>query len=185
MSTVCIYGCGKFTNEPDDICARCKGFSSIKKIKTSPPIEEEKKSLSIIKTEENGGERMKEKDYKSHAKCSVEGCIKYAVKDGLCTRDYEKEHGHVPYPKESKKKAKILPPPEIKVRKKEKLHAPSLLRDKSMPVKPSNEMNNLMERLIDKRDALKKEIIKIEATFVVLHDYAAVEIPELLVLNGQ
>ncbi len=200
MSTLCIYGCKTYTDEPDDICEKCKGFSSIKTShgKFEKPIEIKMRKLnpeSVAKGKEiidrlktkykgeavrsDGGEKVKEKDYKSHPKCSREDCIKYVVKEGLCLRHFKEEYGHVADSKE--KKAKILPPPEIKIRKQIKAEVKDKVKAESM----TYEMNNLMERLIKKRDLLKQEIIKIEATFVVLHDYAEVEIPELLILTGQ
>lgn len=65
----------------------------------------------------NGGVEMGE--FKgTHKGCSKEGCDKYAVKDGICSRHYKEIHGVLPYPPKKKNSGIKLPPVKIKLKKK-------------------------------------------------------------------
>jgi hypothetical protein len=142
-----------------------------------------------------GGERMKERDYKGHQKCRKEGCIKYGVKDGLCYRHFKEEHGHAPFASSYKrKKAKVLPTPEIKVKNNtprtpyptpsEKIDAYREEREKTISIKSSDEILKLVAQITAKRDALKFEIVKLDGALLTLHDLAGVDIPAPEFLNA-
>lgn len=187
MSALCMYSCGKYTDEPDGICRKCKGFSSVAEIlggiddikKTtapySPPYQGGDGEVN------HGGEEMSEfKGY--HKKCNAEGCEKQAWKGGMCYR-----HWHIKYPdakksgggnqksnmrKRAEKQTKDNPthPPLVKGRPKEGL---------------SNGFNDVVKMLMQKRAGLRDEIIDIEATMVSLRKHTGVEIPELIFIQGE
>lgn len=83
------------------ICKNCADGALVKealvKIKKSARNITPLPSVSPLNLRGGKGElkevKMKEKDYSGHAKCHVEGCSKYAVKDGKCTRCYNEAHG--------------------------------------------------------------------------------------------
>jgi hypothetical protein len=165
-----ICKCGNETNEPDGVCVVCK-FDFKHKIDelragtsdrirragtrndTPPPTPPP--SRGRIRERGNGGERMEERDYKGHQKCSKEKCVKYAVKEGLCYRHFKEEHGHAPFASSYKrKKAKVLPPPEIKDRKKDSGQA-GMTEKKTTSTKVSDELSKVVAQI---RTLAKEEI---------------------------
>ena len=201
MSALCMYSCGRYTDEPDGICRNCKGFSIAKEtieslavIPAKAGIQEAEKLDRPIKSDDdkkknNGGEKMG-----SHKKCDKPECPKLAWRNGLCFKHYYQDH-----PDEKKytapgkisggkvKKAKILPPPEVKVRK----HIPPSPIEKgergvlsqegiksTTSGKSSDEILKLVAQITAKRDALKYEIVKLDGALLTLHDLAGVDIPD-------
>ena len=82
---LCIV-CGKIpTNHPSGTCVMCMINGTLPPQASRRELQNEKpkkKEEVMPVTEENKGR-----------KCSVEGCFKFAVKGGMCLRDFNEAHG--------------------------------------------------------------------------------------------
>ncbi len=85
--------CGTQTVNEDGVCLICKAKGRGKN-PLIPTLEKGGEGGFEEKTETNGGEKMGELKG-GHRTCSVEGCKKYVVKEGKCTRHYNEAHGIV------------------------------------------------------------------------------------------
>jgi hypothetical protein len=178
--------CGNETNEQDGVCVVCKFDIRLGRISDTPlrPPREGTELDAPIKSghdkQNNGGERMATKE---KSRCEVSGCPKGQWRDHRCMRHFNEKHGIERKKPGPKSKAKILPPRWPEIREYPPL-PPYREKKSTTSVKSSIDMNTFVGLLTAKRDFLKEEIIKIEATFVTLHDYAGIDIPEMEFLNA-
>jgi len=84
---LCLYSCGNYTDEPDGVCVKCKGYSDIKDDDSEPcpvnvPVTDTDNGKRTRITTSGGG-RMK--GMKRCVKCGSE----YGVRKTRCECGYE------------------------------------------------------------------------------------------------
>ena len=115
---------------------------------------------------------MKGKDYSGHRKCNVDGCSKYAVKDGYCTRCYNKAHGiekHVgrnPNKKRGHPTKAVIPATSDYCRLKKDSGQVGMTKSKG-----NSDYDGVILKLMNAKSDAQQEIIEIENAIKVLKKY--------------
>jgi hypothetical protein len=99
-----MYSCGTYTDEPDGICGRCKGYSTvsiaIRELRNDKTLDDAVRETEK-RAKNNGGKEMTSK----HKKCKKDDCEKVVWKDGMCFRHYFQEHTEEKKPTKTKDNA--------------------------------------------------------------------------------
>lgn len=177
------------TNEKDGICRICKLFrkEEVAELMAKDAAMEKivragfKPAPTETKTDKtHGGVKMAERDYADHKKCSKEGCKKYAVKEGMCTRHFNEAHG---IEKHYVRKAKAVSVDSVSDSKKKRGRPSKVVIPAPLPVIPvvskrgsrskgNGDCDGIILKLMNAKADYHRKIMEIENAIEVLERYA-------------